>query len=385
METFSLQHLLRLTDPGAATHCVSLYMPTHAAGLSANEDPVRLKNLLDRAESLLVEHGLRSAVARETVHHARELSADVTFWNSRQQGLALFLTPSAIRTFWLPESFKECVFVHRHFLLKPLLPLLGSDLRFLLLTLSQQRVRLFEGTRAGLHEVSVAGLPGGLAESLNERTDDRGSQVHSGAKQGGRKQSGVFHGHGGEAETAKDALGRYLRLVDSALQPQLRDEHAPLVVAAVEMLAAMYQSLATYPHVLKPIVGGNPDHLSEHELHAQAWPLVAPQLAQEREAAVARYRRLAGTGRTSDDVRVILPAAAQGRIETLFVDSVGHCWGRFTGDGPVELHDSQATADEELLDRAAVKTLQARGSVHVLPSRDMPTSSPLAAVFRFGA
>ncbi len=58
MDTFSNSDLRRLTTAQQGP-CVSIFMPTHAAGRDGQQDVLRLKNLLTQAERGLVEQGLR--------------------------------------------------------------------------------------------------------------------------------------------------------------------------------------------------------------------------------------------------------------------------------------------------------------------------------------
>lgn len=384
MDTVTTHDLASLADAGSATHCVSLYMPTHVVGPNALEDPLRLKNLLDRAEQLLVEDGMRASEARDIVQRARLLPADSLFWSARGRGLALFLTPNAIRRFRLADSLEELVWVGRRFHVKPLLSIVGAELPFFVLAISQNKVRLFQGSRFGLHERALPNLPGGLSVSLNYQTPQRASQVHSAGRMSSRKQSAVFHGQGGESETAKDELGKFLRMVDAAIEPLLRDEPLPLVLAAVERVATMFKSLTEYPHLVDGIVAGNADHATEHELHLRAWPLIEPLLAARRDEALRSFRQWAGTGLASDDLTLVLPAACQGRVATIFVNSTAHCWGHYARDSEqLQLHAEPGVTDEDLLDLAAVSTLQARGTVYALRSEQMPTASPIAAIYRY--
>ena len=54
--------------------------------------------------------------------------------------------------------------------------------------------------------------------------------------------------------------------------------------------------------------------------------------AMAREQAMSRYRELAGTGRTSNDVRQVLSAAVYGKVERLLVDRCAHRWGTFDAE-----------------------------------------------------
>ena len=79
------------------------------------------------------------------------------FWQFQSQGLALFLTDGLFRSYRLPIAFDDLLVVSGRFHLKPLLSLLGDDIDYYLVALSQGKVRLFQGSRFGLGEVNRAG------------------------------------------------------------------------------------------------------------------------------------------------------------------------------------------------------------------------------------
>ena len=147
--------------------CVSIYMPTHRAGAETQQDPIRLKNLLREAEAALIRTGLRSSRARELLEPAQELVEDHEFWQHQSDGLAIFLSPGLFRSYRLPLEFEESVFVAERFHVKPLLPLLTGDGRFYVLALSQNEVRLLQGTRFNVGEVDLEDVPRSLAEALS--------------------------------------------------------------------------------------------------------------------------------------------------------------------------------------------------------------------------
>ena len=56
------------------------------------------------------------------------------------------------------------------------------------------------------------------------------------------------------------------------------------------------------------------------EFHGQAWDVVKSRLDADRNDALNQYRALAGQDKNaSDDVKTVLPAAAYGRVDTLFL------------------------------------------------------------------
>lgn len=384
MDRFGMSDLRQLTQANDGP-CVTICMPTHvAAGAEGQQDAVRLKNLAEQVEQQLADEWLRAAEARDMVAAIHELPIDHEFWEIRSHGLALFLDRQSLKRFRVPMRLEELALVNRRFHVKPLLPLLASSHRFFILALSQHSVRLLEATEHQAEEVNVQGLPQRMDEALNLDGADRGSQSHFAMKVGTGKQSSVFHGQGGVPDNHKDELAQFFRQIDAALKPVLRYETAPLVLAGVDYLLPIYRKVCHCSHLAKPELVGNCDHLSARQIHEKVWPLVKPLLIEDREQAAAKYRRLAGTGKTSDNIREALPAAYEGRIETLLVASDYQMWGVSDEQGKViEMHDLQQRGDDDLLDTAAVQTLLNRGSVYAVDRTKIPASEPLAAVLRF--
>src|SRR5689334_5484112 len=87
--------------------CVSLYMPTHRLGREQQQDPVRLKNLLAKAEANLLANGLRRSKVRKLMQPAEELLWDQDFWQHQGDGLAVFLSNEFFVKYSLPAGFEE--------------------------------------------------------------------------------------------------------------------------------------------------------------------------------------------------------------------------------------------------------------------------------------
>ena len=383
MDPFGTRELRDLTGQYDGP-CVSIYLPTHVAGEQAQQDPVRLKNLLQRAEEQLSDGWLRAPEARKLLKAARDLPNDSIFWNERSHGLAIFMTPDSLQRFRLPLTFDELGVVNRRFHVKPLLPLLAGGERFFILALSQNKVRFYMASRFTIENVDVPGLPANMEDALNYAAADRGSQAHSAMRGSLGKQAAVFHGQGGQSDTRKEDLAQFFRLIDAALGPVLRDETTPLLLAGVEYLMPIYREVSGYSHVAERDLAGNCDYLSAHELHQRAWPLMEPTFQRARKAAAEKFHTLAGTGTTSDDIGQIVSASHEGRIETLFVDTHALQWGRYDPQtAQVELRDEPHTGDDDLLDLAAVQTLSRRGTVYSVERGQVPSGAPAAAVFRY--
>jgi len=303
--------------------CISLYLPTHRTGAEMQQDWVRLKNQMRQAENLLFLANVHAAEVENLLEPILALVADEPFWLHPSDGLALFRSPDVFAPYHLPSSFKEQVTVSNHFYLKPLLPFLCNNGRFYILVLSQNAVRLFEGTHFSVHEVELPGaVPERLVEVLSYDRPEHQLQYQSsssGASAGkGGRQAMIFREQEVGGDDTREQVLRYFRQIDKGLQEVLRDETAPLVLAGVAYLNSLYRAMNTYPHLLDRGIAGNPDELKAETLHEQGWALVAPYVSKPQQDAAAQYKHYAEAERVSNNVRKIIPAAYDGRIESLF-------------------------------------------------------------------
>jgi len=361
--------------------CVSVFMPMHRSGPETQQDMIRFKNLIREAEERLITRGIPAPEARELLESAHKLLQGDLFHQHQSDGLGMFLSPEVFHYYFLPFAFKELVFVADRFHIRPLLPLLSGDGRYYILALSQNKVRLLQGTHYSVNEVSLADVPKNLAETLRDDDSWKGLQMHSGRSEGQGKLSSVTHG---SEVDSKENIRRYFRRIDKGLHELVRDERVPLVLAGVDYLHPIYKEVNTYPHLMEAGVGGNPERLSAKELHAQAWTVVRPYFQKAQQEAVDQYKQFISSGRASNRFRKIILAAYHGQIELLFAVSDFQQSGTFDAStDEIHLHKKEKTGDQDLLEFAAIQTLLNGGTVYVVKPGTMPDTGSLAAVFRY--
>jgi len=106
-------------------------------------------------------------------------------------------------------------------------------------------------------------------------------------------------------------------------------------------------------------------------------------VSKAQHEAAAHYRNNAATERASNDICEVIPAAYDGRIESLFVASDQEQWGTFDPvTRTMHVHRVAKFRDEDLLDLAATQTLLHGGSVYAVEREHMPDATLIAAVFR---
>lgn len=384
MGLFSKQDLQELNDYSDGL-CISIYLPTETAGAETQQNPIRLKNRLQEAAEQLDQRGLSKEQIDDLLKPAQNMVSDMSFWRQQEAGLALFLTEEGLFTqYQLPIQVEPQTIVGQQFYIKPLLPLINNDGRFIVLALSQKTIRLLTGTRFSVDEIDLEGMPKGLAEVLYYDQPAEYLQHHTGAR-ADTGQGGIHHGQEAEGPGNKDVIRRYFQRIDEQLSDYLSDEDAPLVLAGVDYLLPLYREASDYENLVEEGITGNPDQLSAKELHAEAWPLVAPIFDSARQAEIERYEALAGRKeKTADSVESVVPAAFHGRIETLLIPIEAQLWGRYDP----ETHQVVSTGQNgeearELLDVAARQTLEHGGTVYTVEAEEMPQRQLVAAILRY--
>ncbi len=365
--------------------CVSIYMPTHGAGEGVKQNPIRLKNLISQADEKLAALEVRSPDRKKLLDPAMQLVNDSVFWRSQGQGVAIFLSPEISRWYRLPISFNELSIVTNSFHIKPLLSLLSGDGQFYVLAISQKDARLLQGTRDLVEEVDLSEIIEKFEATFEEELPEQYLQFHTRTPRKGEARAAIFFGHGGEIDsTLRERLLRYFRFMSGELQGKLYEERCPLILACVDYLFPLYREANKYPLLLEEGISGNPERLSAEELHRKAWDIVRPYFQQQQEESIARYHEQKGTGKTSNNIYEIVPAAFHGRVDVLFVAVGVHQWGSFDPEtSKVTLSEEAHPGSEDLLDLAAAQTFLNNGTVYAVEPSKMPDTEPLAALFRY--
>jgi hypothetical protein len=375
-----IKELMRKTDE----FCVSVFLPTHRVGREIEQDLIRLDNLLRKAKKELTGRGMRLPEAREMLGPAVDLMKRWSFTRHQADGLSMFIARDLFRYFRVPIHFDEHLMIGRQFYLKPLMPILNSGRRFLILAVSQKSVRLFDCTEFGLNEITLEGVPHGLREALGYEEDESRLLFRSVAQGGGTRGVSTFHGHGGGTEVNKEDLRHYFLKLKDALHPYLNDIKIPLVFAGVEYLFPFFKETNVYPNTISEAVIGNPDGFDPSALLKHAMETVSPYFERDRETVIERYTDLLGSPLASDRIAQIVEGAFAGRVDALLMDTAAHKWGAFDpGSGSVKIHDQQEQNDEDLLDLAATQTFLNGGNVFAFPPGQMPGQAKAAAIFRY--
>lgn len=381
MTSQTLQNLLAHNE----YPCVSLYMPTRPDSPFGTEHRARFKTLLRQARQQAQEATHNDEAVLEAIFApALELIDNVDFWRNQGLGLAWLASPSFHGVWRLPMAFEELALCGPRFHVKPLLPLFSEDGHFYVLALSRNHVRLLRATRHSAEQVPLPDVPGSLEESMRFDDQEKQLQFHTGDSKPQGDRPAAFHGQGVGQDDMETRLEEFLRAVDNGLGKALGDDTAPIVLACVEDVFGVYSRISKLKNLVQQPVRGNPDEVADEALGKQAWDVVAPLFTKSRDEAVQRFHDRKGTGLASSMLEEVVPAAAHGRVATLFVPLGNRLWGDFNpATGTATLHSEKQPQSRDLLDLAAAQTIGQGGRVYALEPGQLPDGKEIAAVFRY--
>ncbi len=377
----------RLATSQGGPH-ISIYMPTVKAGDQIEQNKIRFKNNLRAARAELDALGHRARFIDDVLQPASALIGNHDFWQHQSEGLALFLNSEGAQTEQLPEAVPERTVVAERFHLKPLLPFATGQVRYYVLALEREGIRMFRAGRHGVQQVALTGSPNSLSEYL--QWDDPEAQLQWHTQTGRLTVAGresMFHGHGAgaEGEIETEQLLRFLTALDDAVYKVLATDEEPLLtVVGGEELIGHYRKVNQYPRLVEGELEYVPSDLDAEDLHRLTWPLVEPHFREREQQARQRYLNVQDADRRAENVKDVLLAARAGSVDLLFVPSDTQLWGSFDPDaGSSEVHDGRQPGDDDLFDLAAIRSLEGGAEVFLVSQEDVPGDGECAAILRF--
>jgi hypothetical protein len=344
---------------------LTITLPTHRTAPDNQQDPIRVRNLVNAATERLLGEFSR----REIEPLLNNLQAVVNDINYRHtlDGLVIFANAEMAEKHYLPFTLDERVVVGDTFLTRDLVFALNRTPRYWVLVLSEQPTRLFEGTRDTLVEVQGGGFP----------------LEHEGP--GGA--SALPGGFGVNVSAIRDERHRqFFRAVDEALAARLAADPLPIVLVGVDRWLAFFEEVTAHKEAILATVHGSHDKSSPAELAALVWPPAEAALAAARQKYMDELGAAVGQQRVAATVGEVWRKANEGRGRLLLVEEDFHFPGRLdesgvhllaTGDGAAE-----ATIDDAV-DQIIETVLSKGGRVVFTPNDQLADFQRIALILRF--
>ena len=363
---------------------LTILIPTHRYGKEVLEgqDQLMLKNNLKQAREELRAWNLSEEEVKQFLLPAQNMLNNPRIWSHMLDGLAIFLSKDLMFFAQLPVHFPNLVYLSDHFYVKELAPFYQKESSFYLLSLSLKKNSLYEVTRYSIIPVNTRGFLPKEVDTFADEELEKILQFHS----IGKHETPFYHGHGGSTDHRETLQGKYLKEINDGLMRFLKDDSIPLVLACVEDTFAAYQQVNSHPNLYPKCISGNHERTDLDKLHHQALQVVAPYLKREEYGYLATFQEAIHTKWTSSDIETLIPAAYDGRIQTLFTQFGSNIWGTYQSEQrKVKIQRKKEIHNSCLLNEAVRATLINGGEVFNLPQEQLPgvKGSPIAAILRY--
>jgi hypothetical protein len=372
----------------SSEHCISVYMPTSQSGVEKNEqkDSIAFKNILQQISYRLRQQNVDQTVIEQLLKPGYDLLRQNEFWLNLSNGIAFFISKEQFKYVKLPYQTREELLVNTSFYLTPLIPMITNADYFYLLVVSKKQAKLFRADEFGMVHLPIPEMPRGIDDVVHfeEKDDQKLFRTDtSGAGEGAN-----FHGIGSGKPDEKANIAMYFDEVDETLwKAVLNNETAPLLLAGVDYMIPIYKSVAKYKHIYNDALTGSYEHVDATTLYKEAVEKMRPYFKGRHAKALEMFGNQSATALTSSVPADVIPAAYYSRVWHLFVKKGEHLWGSFDElNNKLEIHDSQQPGDEDLIDKAIVRTILNAGEVHMLENSEMPVQGAVvAALMRYEA
>ncbi|MFO7790584.1 MAG: hypothetical protein ACQES1_03870 [Bacteroidota bacterium] len=356
------------------TLCLSVYMPTYRAGQEINEGlPERnLKNIIKGVRKEFEERNISKNDTDDFLRPLYNLLEDRKFWTDQSDGLAIFLNNDTFEMFKVPIHFEPWFYIAPHYYLKPLIPLLNKDNQFYILAFSLNMVKLYECTPYTITEIDNSEFPQQLEDVVGydkvpDSLQQRGNQDDRGRP--------VYHGHGSEKDVKNIEATKYIKAIDHKLNEILSGESVPLVLACDDQHFGTYRKISKYKNLVNTNLSGNFEEADPVDLHAAAKEFLQTNFEKELKEKKKAFLDMSATGKTMWDLEDIVPAAVNGRIDTLFLNREEETYGLYDKEtNSVNIDNEKLHHNASLYNLIAVSTIRNQGNVYLLEKDEMPLS-----------
>jgi hypothetical protein len=352
------------TDAPAA---VSIYLET-APESSGEAERIADQNAVRDALAQLggADKADRVGLAEELAVLADEDPAE--FWRHQARTLAVFATPTSLRSFRLPNRLIPVAGGGTRFFVTPLMRAVTFPQTAFVLALAQGSVRLLETVPdAPPRAVRVPDMPTDVASAVGKSSIKDRAPI--------RRVQG--------AEGQKLRMAQFSRQVDSALREVLPGQGVPLVLAATEPLGSIFRAHCRYPDLVPHGVSGNPEGRGPVELVADARQLLDRWYADRLAEAKHTFADRAEQGRTSIDAAELARFATHGAVDTLFVDIDADVPGEIDELGEVTFTDTAATGSGGVVDEIARRAWLTGARLLAVRREDVPGGGDVAGILRY--
>ncbi|MDW7656986.1 MAG: hypothetical protein SCM11_07410 [Bacillota bacterium] len=361
---------------------ISLFQTTHRSFPDNKQDPIVFKNLLREILNSLSQK-MSVEFIDEIMKPFYELKEDKEFWNNTSDGIAVLASQNKCIVYMLNNPVKELAVVANSFHIKPLLQAFQSMENYQLLGLSRENFTLYQGNRYGFHEIMIdPDTPRTMQDVLGDQISDSYLSHGSYAGSGGPT---MYHGHGDVKEEIDKDTEKYFRYVDSfVLEHYSKPSKLPLILVSLKEYHSEFKKLSDNPYLLEENISKSIDSIDLEELHEKTRVIIEKINMERTQKLAESFAKAESESLGSSDLTQVARAAYENRVETMLIEEDKIVPGKIDSKtGKVKFGVLDIPDYDDILDDLAELVLLGGGAVFVLPKDKIPSTTGIAAIYRY--
>ncbi|WP_432033384.1 chemotaxis protein [Streptomyces antibioticus] len=344
---------------------VSVLTPTHRREPENAQDRVRLRNVVAEAKKQLDSDPSVTRERRADVSDQLDRALAEVDLAHAEDGLVIFAAPGEHQVWSLGRSVPERVVLADTFLTRNLVSAQAAEQPFWVLSVSPDRVTLWNGGVDRVTERHSGGFP--LTSDHRENFDAE-RQERIGDLPSAFRDEDTRH---------------FLREADAAMGRMLRADPRPLYVTGEQAALSALDEIGTVTRDAVHVPHGGLSHGTADAVWQAVRPVVDAEarrrvdtVHQELESALGRKRFAAG-------VDEIWQNAREGRVQLLAVEENYRVIVRDDGDHLIPALSDDLDAREDIVDEIVEQCLETGADVRFVPDGTLADSDGIAGVLRY--
>lgn len=374
---FPNELLLKSGEP-----CVSIYMPTHRLIFNYKKDILVFKNLAKEAISSLVEDKpIRDM--KPLIELLKNMEEDSDLWNYSLEGLAIFATLDEMILYRVEKEFQPISIVSNSFHIKPLVEHFQAIETFSILALEAESYALYVGNHLEIKpmvlkdeiETTLSGVLG------SHHTEDY--QTHG--VYGGASDGSTFHGHGGRSDEVELDRAKFFKHVDRFVFEEISKAlKLPMILVTRKEHHSDFRKLSKNTFLIEDRIEGSFNDFKDEDIKSEIKKINDQRFSFIIDQAIENYGNLRSKEQSSDQLIEVLKALLASRIDTLFIEKDKIIPGKIDIESQqIVQSDLEDSETDDLLDDMIQHAYLTGTKIYILKKDKMPTTSGVAAIFRY--
>lgn len=295
---------------------VSFLLPVNKQYPKVREEEKKLKAMVKKAGEKM-EKELSPKMAASISEKLLKLTATIDF-SHLSQSLAVFVSPSEQKVMHLTFPVEEKMIIGRTFELRDLLFAAKTSFHYVVLAISENKVRFFLGYNLSLAEEYHEDFPNGIVDTGGKGHD----RIQSFNQVSEKKHvTDLFAFREKQVE-------KYLYDIDNELSDILKRKNVPLVITGDRKITDKFRAISKNTSKIIGNVEGNYDQATESEMLAKVQPVLNQKLKASVENTMAILEDAVSKRMCVSGITEVWKAVMEKRGRLLVVEKDYRCPGK---------------------------------------------------------